>query len=176
MEMVYLPHLGRARIVKAYRFESPRLGSHCGVLLTDCESPSPVRYAHVLVVNRGIFIFGQQCFAVAAEINKQAPPDSERSHFLGVFPGLLGGATHENLGASNEWADLDKFERRALAIIAERFGLAKQPEEFPINPEGMARNYPLPRPYPVTSAPMPPSEKTPDKPPPKKLWEFWKKE
>jgi hypothetical protein len=82
---------------------------------------------------------------------------------------------HENLGASNEWVDLDKFEQRALAIIAERFGLEKLPEEFPINPEGMMRNYPLPKPYPVPVVPTPSSEKTPIKPPPEKLREFWKK-
>jgi hypothetical protein len=174
-KMVYLPHLSRARIVKAYRFESPRLGSHCAVLLTDCTSPSPVRYAHVMVVNRGIFVFGQQCFAVASEINKNASPDGERSHFLGVFPGLLDGAMHENLGASNEWSDLDKFEQRALALIAERFELTKPPEEFAINPEGMARNYPLPKPYPVAIPPAPPSKKTSDTLPSKKRWEFWKK-
>jgi len=104
--MFYLPHLSKARIVKAYRFESPRFGPHCGVLLTDCESTSPVRYAHVLVVNQGVEIFGAQCFAVASKINKNAPSDSPRSHFLGVFPGFFGGARHENLDAAHAWAEL----------------------------------------------------------------------
>jgi hypothetical protein len=168
MNLIYLPHLNKARIVKAYRFQSPRFGAHCCVLLTDCASPSSVLYAHVMIVNRGVFVFGQQCFAVASEINKQASSGGEHSHFFGVFSGLLGGPMHENLGASNEWVDLDKFEQRALAIITERFGLEKPPEEFPINPEGMMRNYPLPKPYPVPVVPMPPSEKTPVKPPSKK--------
>jgi hypothetical protein len=173
--MVYLPHLSEARIVKAFRFQSPRLGEHSCVLLTDCYGPSPVQYAHVMVVNQGYFVFGQQCFAVASEVNKGAAAEDERSHFLGVFCGLLDGPMHQNLGASSEWADPIKFEQRALAIIAERFDLDKPPEEFQIDPEGMARNYILPRPYPVGLPPSLPSEPIHAKPPPnKKPWEFWK--
>ena len=72
MNMVYLPHLNRARIIKAYRLESPRFGSHCGVLLTDCESPLSVQYAHVMVVNRGVFVFGQRA--------SRSPPKSTNKH------------------------------------------------------------------------------------------------
>jgi hypothetical protein len=172
--MVYLPHLNRAHIVKAYRFESPRFGPHCGVLLTDCESASPVRYVHVLVVDQGVEIFGAQCFAVASEINKNAPPDSPRSHFLGVFPGVLGSALHENLGAAHAWADLASFEQKALAIIVERFGLTQPPQELPTTAE-MTRRYHFPQLHAFArdAQPLDPASHPPAS---KQWWQFWKKE
>jgi len=172
--MVYLPHLNRAHIVKAYRFESPRFGPHCGVLLTDCESPSLVLYAHVMVVNRGVFVFGQQCFAVASEINKQASSGGEHSHFLGVFSGLLAGAMHENLGAAHAWADLASFEQKALAIIVERFGLTQPPQEIPTTAE-MTRRYHFPQLHAFArdAQPLDPASHPPAS---KQWWQFWKKE
>jgi hypothetical protein len=171
-DMVYLPHLNQARIVKAYRFESSHFGSHCAVLLTECASASPVQYAHVLIVNQGAEIFGAQCFAVASEINKTAPPDSPRSHFLGVFPGVFGGAQHENLGADHAWADLGSFERHALALIAERFGVTQPPQEISITPE-MARRYQLPQLHSFARDAQASNQRNPSSA--KRRWEFWKK-
>lgn len=50
-------------------------------------------------------------------------PNRARSHFLGMFPGVLSDAPHDNLSADCAWADLGAFEQKALALIRERFGL-----------------------------------------------------
>ena len=163
--MVYLPHLSQARVVRAYRFQSPQTGPHCCVLLTDCASPSPVRYAHVVIVHRGPTFASPPCFAIASEVNKNASSGSGRSHFLGVFPGQ-GGLMHENLGGSDDWAEIEKFEQRALAIIFERFGLAELPTVCDVPEE----NYRLPRPYVMETDGAPLA-----KPSLRKWWEFWKR-
>src|SRR5512136_2174781 len=111
--IIYLPRLTSARVVKLFRFGAPP-NSYRGVLVTDCQGEGPIQYVHVMFVHRGT-ILGPACFAVAAEVNKMAAPGvgsaiSEHvdTHFLGVFRGA-GGPMHENWGASDDWADLEKF-------------------------------------------------------------------
>jgi hypothetical protein len=167
--MLYLPHLSQGRIVRAFRFECAGADPLWCVLLTDCVSPTPVRYAHVMVVHRGAtFLTTPPSFAVSSEVNKTAAPDSGRSHFLCVFPGQ-GGPQHENLGGSDDWADLGKFEERALALIAQRLGLATAPQAMDVT-EKVAAGYRLPRTYMVGShePPAPPQA-------PRKWWQFWRK-
>jgi hypothetical protein len=172
--MLYLPQLSKGRIVKAYRFLVSPSDSYCAVLLTDCESESSTRYAHVLVVSHGVGVFGHKCFAVASEVNKMSTPGSGRSHFLCVFPGS-GGPLHENLGSSDEWANLEKFEPRAIAIVAERFGLSKPMEELRVTPN-MQQYYEMPKPR-IMGVPLSsPDDKPSERPAPKPWWQFWKKD
>lgn len=48
------------------------------------------------------------------------------SHFLGMFTG----AQHVNQGASNDWADLERFTTRALTEAVTCLGLSGTPERF----------------------------------------------
>jgi hypothetical protein len=100
---------------------------HEGVLR---RHPSPekqtdggVKYLYTLAVHPK----GQDAAVlyVASEVNKMydptAPPEERSgSHFLGVFPGQ----GHINMGASDEWADVEKFEARATAVAKERLAEA----------------------------------------------------
>jgi hypothetical protein len=58
---------------------------------------------------------GAAILYVAAEHNKTPPERRSGSHFLGVFPG----EGHVNLGASDDWADIEKFESRAIVVARE---------------------------------------------------------
>ena len=76
-------------------------------------------------------------------MNRVASPDSGRSHFLGVFPG---GPQHINLGASDDWADIEKFANKALEVIVEHFSLSKAPEEIEV-PTVMLQRFQVPHTY-----------------------------
>lgn len=177
MDLVYLPGIADAKFVRNYFFPHPEMGPCSCVLVTGCKSEDGPAYAHAFYVyERGDFLTGRPCFAVAAEINKLSQPGDGRSHFLGVFPG---GPEHINQGASDEWADLEKFERRAIEVVMERFSLGEPPKELPV-PAMMLQRFRVPRSYPLGGAP---AKKDPDLPtprggitvlPPKKWWEFWK--
>jgi hypothetical protein len=140
--IVYLPKLTGARVVRTFRFRAAS-GPYCCVLVTDCRCEESPEYAHVLYVHRGLGVFGPACFAVAAEVNRLAAPGSGRSHFLGVFHGASG-PMHENLGSSDEWADMERFAHRALEIVASRFSPASPPVEF-VLAEEVIRFYEPPR-------------------------------
>lgn len=143
--MVYLPRLTDARFVKMYFFRHPQLGPCSCVLVTDCKSGEGPQYSHVMYVyEKGDFITGRPSLAVASEVNRIARPGSGRSHFLGVFRGPP--PKHENLGASDDWADLEKFSRHALEVVAQHFGLPKPPEEIPV-PTIMLQKFQLPHSY-----------------------------
>src|SRR5712692_4902602 len=107
IDVIYLPELTDARFVRSYFFPHPQSGPHACVLVTDCKSATTIQYAHVMFVYQGDMIVGQPYFAVASEVNRNATPGSGRSHFLGVFAGAIGGPSHENRGASDDWADLE---------------------------------------------------------------------
>jgi hypothetical protein len=140
---MYLPDLKTMRIAKNFL-----LGDCFCMLCTDCVSNQAVQYRHVLFVVRPPS--REPNFAVAAEVNEMAEEgrallrqmreqgaseeqlaaDAELvgSHYLGVFPG----DGHRNLGASDDWADLDKFAVRALQIVAQEFGITSAPVERPV--------------------------------------------
>lgn len=167
--MVYLPDLAEGRLVRYYHFRHPQSGPSSCVLVSDCKANSPnLQYAYVLYVYEGgDFLTGRPCFAVASEVNRVAPVGSGRSHFLGVFPG---GQQHINLGASDDWADIQKFTPRALEIIVEHFSLSSPPQEAMV-PTVMLQRFRVPRSYVLASSTPPPP---PPPAPAKKWWEFWK--
>lgn len=122
---MYFPTLKKARLVKLYR-----LGDYLCFLLTDCESLGAIQYEHVLYVNPQ----GEKrpCFAVASERNSMKAQLGGGSHFLGVFPG----SGHSNMGASDEWANLDLFTSRALEVVAQHFSIEDEPIELPVPDDG----------------------------------------
>ena len=97
-----------------------------------------------------------------------ATAGSGRSHFLGLFPG----EGHVNLGAADEWADMDKFAAKALEIIAEQFSLPKPPEEMEA-PMMMVQRFRVPQTM-MAHTPVSDRQDAPKKAEPKKWWQFWK--
>lgn len=167
---MYLPDLKTMRIVRNYV-----LGDCFCLLCTDCVTNQQVEYTHVLFVIRAPS--RDPNFAVAAEVNAMAEmgraqlermraagrspeeiaatADLVGSHFLGVFPG----DGHRNLGASDNWADLEKFAKRALEIVATEFGITTAPIERPVlTPQAPAKQ----------ATPASASEGR------KRWWQFWK--
>jgi|SRR6266567_531436 len=92
------------------------VGGHTAALLTDIVSVGPVEYLYVVAVFPGDSL--DPCFYVASEVNKMAKQFGSGSHFLGLFDG----DGHLNRGASDDWADEEKFFAEALRIIKETFG------------------------------------------------------
>ena len=118
---MYAPIIKSARRVREHRFGP----SHTAVLLTDIQGDSSIEYAHLLV----IFASGQQ--DPIAFISSEAKGDTSDSlkelglddldvaedenagtHFLCAFTA----EGHQNFGASDDWADLEKFERGSLEL------------------------------------------------------------
>ena len=167
--MIYLPGLEGARFVRMYFFREPQRGPCSCVLVTDCRNSSRVQYAHVMYVYEGgDFLAGRPCLAVASEVNRMASAGSGRSHFLGLFPG----EGHVNLGAADDWVDMDRFAAKALEVIAEQFSLPKPPEEIEA-PTMMVQRFRVPR----ASMAQPSATGGQDvtkKAEPKKWWQFWK--
>jgi hypothetical protein len=121
---MYAPVIDSARRVREHRLGP----SHFAVLLTDIVGPSRVQYAHLLV----IFAAGREdpiAFisaeakgdprALFAELGLDGFDESDvvdnqpGSHFLCAFTDR----GHLNFGASDDWADLQQFERGALELV-----------------------------------------------------------
>ena len=163
---IYLPDLKDARFVRNYFFRHPQRGPCSCVLVTQCKANSPnLQYAHVMYVyEQGDFLTGRPCFAVASEVNRMASPGSGRSYFLGMFPGE---PQHINLGASDDWVDIEKFANKALDIIVEHFSLSKVPEEIAV-PAVMLQNFRVPPSNVFEDHNSQAKAKT------RKWWQFWK--
>jgi hypothetical protein len=118
---MYAPIIKSARRVREHQLGP----SHTAVLLTDIQGDSRIKYAHLLV----IFASGQQ--DPIAFISAEAKGDTSDSlkelglddfdvaedenagtHFLCAFVA----EGHQNFGASDDWADLEEFERGALEL------------------------------------------------------------
>lgn len=118
---MYAPMIKSARRVREHVLDA----NHTAVLLTDIENDSPIEYTHLVAVFRHE---KQDPIAFISSEAKSKPDDpilkelgldeiefteEPGSHFLCAF---VGGA-HRNFGASDDWADLEKFEVRALDLI-----------------------------------------------------------
>jgi hypothetical protein len=160
---MYLPNLAGGQFVRNYFFKHPELGPCSVVLVTDCQSNLPVQYTHVMYVyEKGDFLTGKPRYAVASEVNRMATPGEERSHFLGVFTQ----GNHLNLGASNDWADLEKFASKALTVIQEHYSLTQLPQEIEV-PTIMRQRFQVPQTM-ITKNEIAPTKIK------KKWWQFWK--
>ena len=105
--MQYMPHIDDAIRVKTIALDT---GRHTALLFSDIESSGLVQYLYVLAVIDDET--GEPCVFVASEVNAMAEQTGGGSHFLGLFPGQ----GHVNLGASDNWADLDQFEVEAIRV------------------------------------------------------------
>ncbi|MDB5294786.1 MAG: hypothetical protein JWO31_769 [Phycisphaerales bacterium] len=107
--MSYFPMIKSARTVRVYEF-----GEHSAVLLDNVRSAQTIQYFYVLLVFRGREDL--PCFAVASEWSDDV---SRWEPFLGAFPG----DGHQNLGASVDMLDREKFASAAMSVVTERLGV-----------------------------------------------------
>jgi hypothetical protein len=98
------------------------LGNHLGIFFVDNVAMGPVTYLYVLTV--GPRNGGAISFYITCEKNMLhgLTPGSGGSHCLCVFEN----DEHRNFGASDDWADADRFEARALDMACERLGFPRQ--------------------------------------------------
>jgi anti-anti-sigma factor len=93
------------------------LKGYSAVLFDEIVAEGGVEYRFLLTVFEPDA--PQPRLIVSSEVNRLANLGGG-SHFLCVFPG----EGHENLGASDDWGNREKFTKAALAAAAERLGLA----------------------------------------------------
>jgi hypothetical protein len=88
------------------------------IMFDGIESVGAIAYAFILAVYDDAT--REPVYFVTAEVNARAAEFGGGSHFLCAFDG----PKHVNMGASDAWADPDKFFPEALRVAAERFGVA----------------------------------------------------
>jgi len=109
----YFPAVKDARLVKIYD-----AGPYDLVLLTDVKCFGIIQCSHLLVA----FKKGDRepSYVVASEVNNlHIPGEDSDSHFLCCYTGSV----HENHGCSNDWGNLNIFERKAHEIMIKKLGL-----------------------------------------------------
>jgi hypothetical protein len=124
MDRPYWPRVMGGAPLRRYRF-----GPYRAVLQGDLVSLARVQYLYVLLV---VHVEEERIAAyVASEVNEMHDPaDPESgSHFLGLFPGT----GHRNYGASNDWADLDKFAVAAVDLARRHLGVREKAEQVDVN-------------------------------------------
>ncbi len=111
----------RPAIIRASRLGSYDVGPYACTLIGDIEAAGGVQYLYILeVIAPGS---GMPILYIASEVNTMAKALGGPSHFLGAFPG----SGHVNYGASNDWADREKFLAAALEKVAEHFKIRPAP-------------------------------------------------
>lgn len=104
------------RITTAIPKQRYQLGDYQAVVLGEIESPDPARYHYILaLVPAGESKPG---FYVTCEKNPRSRA-AEGSHRLRV----ISAAFSEEMGSSDEWADVDAFAAQALALATRVLGL-----------------------------------------------------
>jgi hypothetical protein len=96
------------------------LGKYRAVLVTRMRSPGTAQYLYVMMVFR--VSDKRLTLCVASEAS---PDASNGSHALGLFPG----DRRVDLGASDDWADVERFTARALDAAREHLGVADEAVE-----------------------------------------------
>lgn len=108
----YFPVVKDARLVKRYD-----AGTHEIILLTDLKCAGIIRCSHLLIAfNKGD---QEPCYVIASEVNNLGS-SSDGSHFLGCYPG----SGHINLGCSDDWGDLSRFEKKARELMSKKLGIS----------------------------------------------------
>jgi hypothetical protein len=108
-------------------------GNYRAMLLKDPQGIGPIKYLHVLMVYQPIdgtppilYITAEQN-VMQAELLAMLPDDLKAevgdTSTPKVFMGVFDKSGHRNLGASDEFAILDRFETKALAVMREHLGL-----------------------------------------------------
>lgn len=116
----------RAPLIRgAKAVERYRLGSYLAVLFAEIESVGAMEYLFILaLLEEGA---PEPRLFITSEVNAMAGVFGGGSHFLGLFDQT----GHANMGASDEWAERERFTTKALALAAERLGVADPPERLP---------------------------------------------
>ncbi len=92
-------------------------GGYKAILFHKIESSDDNKYEYILAVHsietEHIRLF------VTSTVNEKGSEPEGNSHILGIFPG----SGYENLGASNDWGDVNKFRNEAVRVTIERLGI-----------------------------------------------------
>ena len=115
----YVPLITRGQVKRRYS-----LGKYRAELMGRIESASLTDYLYVLAVFKEQAV--EPCLVVTSEVNADCWNIGGGSHFLSVFSGEI----HSNMGASDEWADLDKFTSKALSLAAAELRVFESPQEL----------------------------------------------
>jgi hypothetical protein len=116
---MYLPYLKYASPVRRYR-----LGNYMATLLSDCQTTDEqIEYAHVLVIYQvtSDAQTAKPALVISSETNPSARDDGY--YFLCSFA-----HEHRNYGASQDWADLNKFESAALQLARQMLEVNEPPQ------------------------------------------------
>ncbi len=116
---MYKPLITSAKPLLRYR-----LAPYTFILLGEIESLGVIEYLFILFAIKDEENAPE--LFIASEVNAMAATLGGGSHFLGVFDPQ----GHWNLGASDQWANLDLFAAKALEIATTRLGLEGNPTLF----------------------------------------------
>jgi len=108
--MDYMPQISNARTAKRIPLSTMK---HTALLLDNIESAGSVKYLYILAIFD--HATEEPCLFIASEENLYDSESRSGSHFLGLFPGN----GHRNLGCSDDWADIEKFEKRSVELAEE---------------------------------------------------------
>ena len=119
----YWPVIKGGKVASQFRF-----ADYQALLMIKMRSPGLVKYLYVMLIFK--MPENKLCLCVASEKNRDygrntqddQPFDFGGSHFLGLFPGQ----DHLNLGASNDWADVDRFTARALELARDHLKVSDE--------------------------------------------------
>ena len=92
---------------------APLGGGHTAVMFDDVEAVGTIQYAFILAVYDDAT--REPVYFVTSEVNAMADAFGGGSHFLCAFDG----PRHVNMGASDDWANPEKFFPEALRRAAE---------------------------------------------------------
>lgn len=115
----YFPVVHDARVVRRYDG-----GNYNVVLLTDVKTEGFIHCSHLLVA----FLKGESepSYVIAAELNNLSFQGTGfGSHFLCSYTGR----EHINHGCSDEWADLERFDRKSRELMSEALGITITPKK-----------------------------------------------
>lgn len=113
---MYTPLAGEGKPLRRYR-----LGPYLAVLIADIKSLGSVQYLYIMNFVRDGDT--EPSLYVASEVDRMSFLGGG-SHVLGVFDA----AGHHNRGASDDWANPDRFAAEALAVGARCLGVSVEPE------------------------------------------------
>jgi len=109
-------HFG-PRIVSAETARQFPIGFGKGLLLSDIVAEGTVKYKYILAVHD---FAGAPSMFVASESNTSALLGGDGSHSLSIFTP----DGYENLGSSNDWGNVDRFQAEAVKLVNSRQGLS----------------------------------------------------
>ncbi|RMG61685.1 MAG: hypothetical protein D6722_19315 [Bacteroidetes bacterium] len=126
-------------VKSANRLRSYQSASYEAILLDQIQAEGSIQYQFLLAVFEGnaqnpfLILSSEKSNPLAGFDLKDFLGEDEEDDSPAVVPGTtyffcyFEGDRHVNLGSSPEWADVQKFEKRALALLQEKLGETLQP-------------------------------------------------